>query len=65
MRGSAFAVCVTQSSLTCQLEHSGRYVPAWKKCFSLLSGLASFLCAALMSPQRTKQFRAQIKGSFD
>ena len=57
MWGSAFAVCITQSSLTCQFEHSG------KVCSGLIGNFyfhcyqvrPHFLCAALMSSQRTKQ----------
>ena len=48
MWGSAFAVYITQSSLTGQFEHSGkvRMGPIGKKC-SLLSGSAAFpLCCA-------------------
>ena len=45
---SAFAVYITQSSLTCQFEHSGKgmFGPglnlALEDLFSLLSGSASF-----------------------
>ena len=51
MWGSAFAVCITHSSLTCQFEHSGKvhctFGRDWNFLFSLLSGLASFpLCCA-------------------
>ena len=48
MWGSAFAVCIMQSSLTCQFEHSGKVrsglvkIWLWKICFSLLPGSASF-----------------------
>ena len=42
-----------------------QYIRPWFKYgfgiyFSLQSGSASFLCAVLMSPQRTKQFCPQI-----
>ena len=53
MWGSAFAVCITQSSLTCQFEHSGKVRSglvlnlALEILFSLLSGSASLsLCCA-------------------
>ena len=52
-------------SLVYQFEHSGKVRRAWFKFgfenfySSLLSGSASFLCAALMSPQRTKQYCPQ------
>ena len=54
-------------SLVYQFEHSGKVRRAWFKFgfenfySSLLSGSASFLCAALMSPQRTKQYCPQIE----
>ena len=65
--GSAFAVCIVHCSLVYQFEHSGKVRRAWFKFgfenfySSLLSGSASFLCAALMSPQRTKQYCPQIE----
>ena len=65
--GSAFAVCVMQSSLTCQLEHSSKvrsglvYIWLWKIYFHCYQARPHFLCAALMSPQRTKQFCLQIE----
>ena len=65
--GSAFAVCIVHCSLVYQFEHSGKVRRAWLKFgfenfySSLLSGSASFLCAALMSPQRTKQYCPQIE----
>ena len=65
--GSAFAVCIVHWSLVYQFEHSGKVRRAWFKFgfenfySSLLSGSASFLCAALMSPQRTKQYCPQIE----
>ena len=46
------------------------YIFAWFKfgfenfCSSLLSGSVSFLCAALMSPQRTEQYCPQIENVF-
>ena len=64
---SAFAVCIVHCSLVYQFEHSGKVRRAWFKFgfenfySSLLSGSASFLCAALMSPQRTKQYCPQIE----
>ena len=54
-------------SLVYQFEHSSKVRRAWFKFgfenfySSLLSGSASFLCAALMSPQRTKQYCPQIE----
>ena len=65
--GSAFAVCIVHCSLVYQFEHSDKVRRAWFKFgfenfdSSLLSGSASFLCAALMSPQRTKQYCPQIE----
>ena len=65
--GNAFAVCIVHCSLVYQFEHSGKVQRAWFKFgfenfySSLLSGSASFLCAALMSPQRTKQYCPQIE----
>ena len=65
--GSAFAVCIVHCSLVYQFEHSGKVRRAWFKFgfenfySSLLSGSASFLCAALMSPPRTKQYCPQIE----
>ena len=65
--GSAFAVCIVHCSLVYQFEHSGKVRRAWFKFgfknfySSLLSGSASFLCAALTSPQRTKQYCPQIE----
>ena len=65
--GSAFAICIVHCSLVYQFEHSGKVRLAWFKIgfenfySSLLSGSASFLCAALMSPQRTKQYCPQIE----
>ena len=55
--GSAFAVCITQSSLTCQFEHSGkvRSGPIGNFYFHCYQVLPHFLCAALMRSQRTKQ----------
>ena len=55
--GSAFAVCVMQSSLTCQLEHSGKVRSGlignfYFHCYQVRP---HFLCAALMSSKRTKQ----------
>ena len=55
--GSAFAVCITQSSLTCQFEHSGKVRSGlignfYFHCYQVRP---HFLCAALMSSQRTKQ----------
>ena len=50
-----------------QFEHSGKVRRAWVKSglenfySSLLSGSASFLCAALMSLQRMKQYWPQIE----
>ena len=57
MWGSAFAVCITQSSLTCQFEHSGKVRSGlignfYFHCYQVRP---HFLCAALMSSQRTKQ----------
>ena len=65
--GSAFAVCIVHCSLVYQFEYSGKVRRAWFKFgfenfySSLLSGLASFLCAALISPQRTQQYCPQIE----
>ena len=56
-----------QCSLVYQFEHSGKVRRAWFKFgfenfySSLLSGPALFLCAALMSPQRKKQYCPQIE----
>ena len=60
-------ICIVHCSLVYQFEHSGKVRRAWFKFgfenfySSLLSGSASFLCAALMSPQRTKQYCPQIE----
>ena len=53
----AFAVCVMQSSLTCQFEHSGKVRSGlignfYFHCYQVRP---HFLCAALMSSKRTKQ----------
>ena len=63
MWGCAFAVCVMQSSLTCQFEHSGKVRSGlignfYFHCYQVRP---HFLCAALTSPQRTKQFCPQIE----
>ena len=61
----AFAVCVMQGSLTCQLEHSGKVRSGLVEPVFFKSGVGKFifnhcyqvwphfLCAALMGPQRT------------
>ena len=65
--GSAFAVCIVRCSMVYQFEHSGKVRWVWFEFLSenfyssLLSDSASFLCAALMSPQRTKQCCLQIE----
>ena len=65
--GSAFTVYIVHRSLVYQVEHSGKVRQAWFKFgfenffSSLLSGSALFLCAALMSPQKTKQYCPQIE----
>ena len=55
--GSAFAVCVMQSSLNCQFEHSGKVRSGLigKFYFHCYQVRPHFLCAALMSSKRTKQ----------
>ena len=65
--GNIVQFTTVHCSLVYQFEHSGKVRRAWFKFgfenfySSLLSGLASFLCAALMSPQRTKQYCPQIE----
>ena len=65
--GNAFAVYIVHRSLEYQFEHSGKVRRAWFKFgfekfySSLPRGSASFLRAALMSPQRTKQCCPQIE----
>ena len=63
MWGSAFAVCVMQSSLTCQFEHSGKVrsglVNGFGNLFFIaITGSASFppCCADESTQYRTKQF---------
>ena len=53
----------------CQIEHSGKMQRAWFKLglwiflnFELLSSSASFLCAALMSPQSTLNYETVLCG---
>ena len=59
-------ICV-HCSLVYQFEHSGKVRRAWFKFgfenfySSLLSGSASFHCAAMMNPQRMKQYCPQIE----
>ena len=69
MWGSAFAVCGMQSSQTCKFEHSGKVRSGLvllksgfgKFIFNCYQVRSHFLCAALMSPQRTNQFCTQIE----
>ena len=58
-----YAVCVMQSSLTCQFEHSGKVRSGLigNFYFHWYQVRPHFLCAALTSPQRTKQFCPQIE----
>ena len=62
--GSAFAACVVQSSLICQFESSGKVLPGLVKIWLIIHCYQvrpHFLSAALMSPQRTKQFCPHIE----
>ena len=67
MSKSIFAVCIGHGSLVYQFEHSGKVRRAWFQFdfeifySSWLSGSGSFLCAALTSPQRMKQYCHQIE----
>ena len=66
MWGSAFAVCVMKSSLTCQFEHSGKVRSGLigNYYFHSYQVRPHFLCAALMSSQRTKQHAVHRLGIY-
>ena len=67
--GNAFAVCIVHRSLVHHFEASGKVRRYWFKFwfeefyFALLPCSASFLCAPLMSQQKTKQNCPQIEST--